>query len=81
MRDREELSPATAITDEARYCPLMSPLSDDRPDLEPGDAARACVEELGKVHSDYQRAQVYATLALREAVEKVTNEIRLASRR
>jgi hypothetical protein len=49
----------------------MSPLSDDRPDLEPGEAIRACVEELGKLHPDYERAQVYATLSLREAVAEV----------
>lgn len=34
----------------------MSPLSDDRPDLEPGEAIRECVGELGKLHSDYARA-------------------------
>ena len=45
----------------------MSPLSDDRPDLLPGEAIRECVGELGKLHPDYQRAQVYATLALRES--------------
>jgi hypothetical protein len=61
----------------------MSPLSDDRADdLEPpGEAIRACVEELGKLHPDFERAQVYATLALRESVDEVAKQIRLASRR
>lgn len=59
----------------------MSPLSDDRPDLEPGEAIRECVGELGKLHPDFERAQVYATLALRESVAEVATQIRLASRR
>jgi hypothetical protein len=59
----------------------MSPLSDDRDDLDPGEAMRECVGELGKLHPDYERAQVYATLSLREAVAELTKQIRLASRR
>ena len=46
-----------------------------------GEAIRECVGELGKLHPDYERAQVYATLALREAVAGVAEEIRLASQR
>jgi hypothetical protein len=59
----------------------MSPLSDDRDDLDPGEAMRECVGELGKLHPDYQRAQVYATLSLQGAVAELTKQIRLASRR
>jgi hypothetical protein len=39
------------------------------------------VGELGRLHPDYQRAQVLATLSLREAVAEVAKQIRLASRR
>ena len=64
-----------------RFAP-MSPLSDDRDDLEPGEAMRACVEELGKLHTDYARAQVYATAGpAGERWPRRPKQIRLASRR
>lgn len=59
----------------------MSSLSDDRDDLDPGEALQRCLQALDPLRPDHQAAQVYATLALRESVEKLANEIRLASRR
>jgi hypothetical protein len=59
----------------------MKPLSDNRDDLEPGEAMERCLLQLDPLRPNYDAAQVYATLALRESVEKLTNEIRLASRR
>jgi len=58
----------------------MSRLS-DHSDLEPDDAYQHCLQALDPLRPDYAAAQVYALLALRESVEKVANEIRLASRR
>lgn len=59
----------------------MSSLSEDRPGLEPGEAYQCCLQALDPLRPDYGAAQVYATLALPESVEKLANEIRLASRR
>ena len=59
----------------------MSPLPDDRAGLEPGEAYTTCIRELHKAHPDYERAQVYATLGLRDAMLEVAEQIRLASRR
>jgi hypothetical protein len=59
----------------------MSSSSADQPDLEPGDAYQRCLRALDPLRPDYAAAQVYATLALRESVEKVADEIWLASRR
>jgi hypothetical protein len=59
----------------------MSSLSEDRPGLEPDEAYQRCLHSLDPLRPDYGAAQVYATLALRESVEKLANEIRLASRR
>jgi hypothetical protein len=44
-------------------------------------SATVCLRALDPLRPDYAAAQVYATLALRESVEKVADEIRLASRR
>ena len=59
----------------------MSSLPDGRDDLEPGEAMQRCLQALDAIRPDFPAAQVYATLALRESVEKLVNEIRLASRR
>ena len=59
----------------------MSRLSDDQSDLEPDEAYQRCLQALDPLRPDYAAAQVYATLALRESLEKVANEIRLASPR
>jgi len=59
----------------------MSSLPDSRDDLESGEAMQLCLRALDPIRPDLPAAQVYATLALRESVEKLANEIRLASRR
>jgi hypothetical protein len=59
----------------------MSSLSDDQGNLQPDEALQRCLQALDSLRPDYAAAQVYATLALRESVEKLANEIRLASRR
>ncbi len=57
----------------------MTSLHDDSRGLDDGEALQRCLHALDPVRPDYAAAQVYATLALREAVEKLANEIRLAS--
>jgi hypothetical protein len=59
----------------------MSSLSDDQPRLQPDEALLRCLQALDPVRPDYAVAQVYATLALCESVEKLASEIKLASRR
>ena len=59
----------------------MNSLPEGRPRLEPDEAYQRCLQALDPLRPDYAAAQVYATLALQESVEKLTNEIRLASRR
>jgi hypothetical protein len=48
---------------------------DDPPALGTGEAYRQCVRELHQPHPDYERAQVFATLALHEAVRGLTGEV------
>ena len=52
-----------------------------RPDLDPGEAMRECMKELATIEPNSQLAQVFATLALREAVAELTEEIRLTRTR
>lgn len=59
----------------------MSSLPDESQRLDDGEALQRCLQALDPLRPDFQAAQVYATLALRESVDKLTNEIRLASRR
>jgi hypothetical protein len=59
----------------------MSSLPDSRDELESGEAMQRCLQALDPIRPDLPAARVYATLALRESVEKLANEIRLASRR
>ena len=51
------------------------------PTWTPREALQRCLQALDPVRPDFAAAQVYAILALRESVEKLANEIRLASRR
>jgi hypothetical protein len=62
-------------TGRALILPYMSPLADDRTLLEAGEAYTTCVAELHSVHPDYERAQVYATLSLRETLEGVAAQL------
>ena len=56
----------------------MSPIPDGPPGLDDGEALQRCLQALDPLRPDFAAAQVYATLALRESVEKLANEIRLA---
>ena len=47
---------------------------DDPPALGTAEAYRQCVRELHRPHPDYQRAQVFATLALEETLREVAAE-------
>jgi hypothetical protein len=53
----------------------MSPLPDDRTELEPGEAYQTCIRELHNGRPDYERAQVYATLALEESARAVVAQL------
>lgn len=59
----------------------MSSLPDEPQRLDDGEALQRCLQALDPLRPDFQAAQVYATLALREAVAEVAEQIRLASRR
>jgi hypothetical protein len=45
------------------------------------DAHQLCIQELGREDTDYQAAQVYATLSVEEALRDLADKITAALRR